>query len=77
MQIIKQIVNTIVNQINSVKIPLIVCCRFVFSIVHNVLGLGEVGDLEAQMFKLALMLIEVQKLNSALLPPFCQTPVMP
>ena len=29
----------------------------------NVLGLGEVGELEVQM------------LNLALLPPFCQTPV--
>jgi hypothetical protein len=33
------------------------------------------GGLEVQMFKLALMLIEVQMLNLALLPPFCQTPV--
>jgi hypothetical protein len=43
--------------------------------ICNVLRLGEVGDLEAQMFKLAQMLIEVQKFNLALLPPFCQTPV--
>ena len=45
-------------------------------ITPNVLGLGEVGGLEVQMFKLALMLIEVQKLNLALMPPFCQTPVI-
>jgi hypothetical protein len=45
-------------------------------ITANVLGLGEVGGLEVQMFKLALMLIEVQMLNLALMPPFCQTPVM-
>ena len=44
-------------------------------IATNVLGLGEVGGLEVQMFKLALMLIEVQKFNLALMPPFCQTPV--
>jgi len=42
----------------------------------NGLGLGEVGDFKAQMFKSAQMLIEVQMLNLALLPPFCQTPVV-
>jgi hypothetical protein len=41
----------------------------------NVLGLGEVGDFEAQMLNKPLMLIEVQMFNLALLPPFCQTPV--
>lgn len=46
-------------------------------VATNVLGLGEVGDLEAQMFQLAQILIEVQMLNLALMPPFCQTPVMP
>lgn len=39
------------------------------------MGLGLVGGLKVQMFKLALMLIEVQKVNLALMPPFCQTPV--
>ena len=42
----------------------------------NVFGLGEVGELEAQMFNKPLMLIEVQMFNLALLPPFCQTPVI-
>jgi hypothetical protein len=42
----------------------------------NGLGLGEVGELEAQMFNKPQMLIEVQMLNLALLPPFCQTLVM-
>ena len=46
-----------------------------FQLALNVFGLGEVVDLEAQMFKLELMLIEVQMLNLALMPPFCQTPV--
>jgi hypothetical protein len=41
----------------------------------NGLGLGEVGELEVQMFNKPLMLIEVQMFNLALLPPFCQTPV--
>ena len=45
-------------------------------VTHNVLGLGEVGGLEVQMFNLALMLIEVQMLKLALMPPFCQTPVL-
>jgi len=40
---------------------------------HNGLGLGEVGEIEAQMFDKPLMLIEVQMFNLALLPPFCQT----
>lgn len=44
--------------------------------MHNGLGLGEVGDLEVQMFNKPQMLIEVQMLNLALLPPFCQTLVM-
>ena len=39
-------------------------------IVHNVLGLGVVGDLEAQMLNKPQMLIKVQMLNSALLPLF-------
>ena len=39
----------------------------------NGLGLGEVGELEAQMFNKPQMLIEVQMFNLALLPPFCQT----
>ena len=47
----------------------------VMTVSANGLGLGEVGELEVQMFKLALMLIEVQMLNLALMPPFCQTPV--
>ena len=38
-------------------------------------GAWRSGGLEVQMFKLALMLIEVQMLNLALMPPFCQTPV--
>ena len=42
----------------------------------NGLGLGEVGELEVQMFNKPQMLIEVQMFNLALLPPFCQTPVM-
>ena len=45
------------------------------SIGHNGLGLGEVGEIEAQMFNKPQMLIEVQMFNLALLPPFCQTPV--
>jgi hypothetical protein len=40
------------------------------------LGLGEVGELEAQMLNKPQMLIEVQMFNLALLPPFCQTLVM-
>jgi hypothetical protein len=48
-----------------------------FRVSANGLGLGEVGDFKAQMFKSAQMLIEVQMLNLALLPPFCQTPVEP
>jgi len=32
-----------------------------FQLAHNLLGLGEVGELEVQIF------------NLALLPPFCQT----
>lgn len=39
----------------------------------NVSGLGEVGELEVQMFNKPLMLIEVQMYNLALQPPFCQT----
>jgi hypothetical protein len=45
-------------------------------IATNGLGLGEVGEIEAQMFNKPLMLIEVQMFNLALLPPFCQTPPM-
>jgi hypothetical protein len=37
------------------------------------LQLGEEAEFEVQMFKLAQMLIEVQMLNLALLPPFWQT----
>jgi hypothetical protein len=48
-------------------------CRF--RIAANGLGLGEVGEIEAQMFNKPQMLIEVQMFNLALLPPFCQTPV--
>ena len=47
----------------------------IFKLAHNVLQLGEVADLEALTFNLALMLIEVQMLKLALMPPFCQTPV--
>lgn len=39
-------------------------------------GAWRSGGLEVQMFKLALMLIEVKMLKLALMPPFCQTPVM-
>ena len=42
---------------------------------HQRVGAWRSGELEVQMFKLALMLIEVQMLNLALMPPFCQTPV--
>ncbi|HAI77088.1 MAG TPA: hypothetical protein DCM08_12660 [Microscillaceae bacterium] len=37
------------------------------------MGLGEVGELEAQMLNKPQMFIEVQMFNLALLPPFCQT----
>ena len=48
----------------------------IFKLAHNVLQLGEVADLEALTFNLALMLIEVQMLKLALMPPFCQTAVL-
>jgi len=53
---------------------------FIYSLILCLLqyrfGAWPSGGLEVQMFKLALMLIEVQMLNLALMPPFCQTPVM-
>ena len=44
-------------------------------VAANVLGLGEEGELKAQMLNKPQMLIEVQMFNSALLPLFCQTHV--
>ena len=60
--------------------------NFIFFILINIsfsfrqndaqrFGAWRSGGLEVQMFKLALMLIEVQMLILALMPPFCQTPV--
>jgi len=46
-----------------------------FRLAGNGLGLGEVGEIEAQMLNKPQMLIEIRKFNLALLPPFCQTPV--
>ena len=46
------------------------------TVASNGLGLGEVGEIEAQMFNKPLMLIEVQMFKLAILPPFCQTPVL-
>jgi len=43
---------------------------------HHVLGLGEEGELKAQMLNKPQMLIEVQMFNLALLPLFRQTLVM-
>jgi len=42
-------------------------------IVANGLGLCEEGELEAQMFNKAQMLIEVQMFNLALMPLFRKT----
>jgi|GEM_PF-5950167 len=47
--------------------------RFFYEITDNGLGLGEVGAFKVQMFNKPPMLIVVQMLNLALLPPFCQT----
>lgn len=44
------------------------------TIGYNVLGLGEVGEIEAQMFNKPLMLIEVQMFNLVLLPPCLPNP---
>ena len=44
-------------------------------IAANGLGLGVVGELEAQMLNKPQMLIEVQMLNLALQPPLRQTHV--
>ena len=44
-----------------------------FKLTHNGLGLGEEGELKAQMLNKPQMLIEVQMFNLALLPLFCQT----
>jgi hypothetical protein len=41
-------------------------------VTHNVLGIGEEGAFKEQMFNKPQMLIEVQMLNLALLPLFCQ-----
>jgi hypothetical protein len=40
----------------------------------NGLGLGEVGEIEAQMFKLALMLIEVRMLKLSTSAPILPNP---
>jgi len=39
---------------------------------YNGLGIGEEGAFKAPMFNLPQMFIEVQMLNLALLPLFCQ-----
>ena len=49
--------------------------RVGLTLAHNGFGLGEGGELEAQMFNKPQMLIEVQMFNFARMPHFCQTPV--
>ena len=58
------------------------CVKLLFLIVYEVcvhkiatngLGLGVVGELEAEMLNKPQMLIEVQVLNLAFLPPLRQT----
>ena len=49
------------------------CLWGLYAVMHNVLELGEEGELKAQMLNKPQMLIEVQMLNLALLPLFRQT----
>ena len=44
--------------------------------LHNVLQLGEVAEIEAQMFSFVQMFNRRLPLNLALNPPFCQTAVV-
>ena len=49
---------------------------FFYEIADNVLQLGEVAEIEAQMFVLHKSSIEELLLNFVLNPPFCQTAVV-
>ncbi len=62
--------NTIFCQIGRAALWLSQTVLF-SKLAHNVLQLGEVAEIEAQMFKFAQSSIECQ-LNLALNPPFCQ-----
>jgi len=48
--------------------------RWLFTMRHNGLGLGEVGEIEAQMFNKPQMLIEVRKLKFSTSAPILPNP---